>query len=190
MADAVKKRKACAADPAWLTAKLAALPMAWIEARVVEDAHGCWLWTGQECRGRLTVMLTSGRRQQKTLDARRLVYRLVYGQSASRSMSPRCTHNGRCVHPDHLALQPMSPRHESVALWRAAISRARQRGSLVMNHEKARQIRNSHEPLRVLAQRFGCSVSLASLIRRGLAWPEPASPFSALLLGMPRGAAR
>ena len=174
------------AEAAWYERKLATLPLAWIEARVIEDEMGCWLWSGHMSNGALMAILTNGRGHQKTTDARRLVYRLVHHKTPDRSMSPRCPHNDCCVHPDHLRLRPASPVHASKALWCESIARARQRGSVIMSMEKAREIRSSAEPLRVVANRLGCSVSLASLVRRGLAWPEPRNPFSGLLLGVTR----
>lgn len=166
--------------PFWLSEKLRLLPLSWIEARVVPGDCDCWLWCGANDRGRLTAVLTSGRGRQHSFDARRLVYRLVHGRTPKRGFSPRCLHHAECVNPEHLVLRPVLPVHVSDALWRDAISTARRKGSLVMTPEKAREIRQSEEPLRAIAGRVGCSVSLASLIRRGLAWGEP-SPWRGLM---------
>ena len=166
--------------PAWLSAKVGQLPLAWIEQRVVEGECGCWLWAGSVNKGRLTAILTWGRGRQHAFDARRLVYRLAHGRFAPSHLSPRCPHHAHCVHPDHLVLVPLSPVHASSALWRAAISQGRKKASAIMDEDKAAHIRSSTEPLRVVAQQVGCSVSMASLIRRGLIWAAP-TPWAGLL---------
>lgn len=165
--------------PFWLSEKIRQLPLSWIQARVRADEMGCWIWFGNVDKGRLTAVLSSGRKRHHAFDARRLVYRLVHGRTPQRKSSPRCAHHAHCVHPEHLVLRPLSPVHESAALFGAAISSGRRSGSKVMTDDKARQIRQSTEPLRVVAQRMGCSVGLASLIRRGLAWAAP-SPWDGL----------
>ena len=169
--------------PFWLSEKLRLLPLEWVQSRVVPGDCDCWLWSGPVNKGRLTAILTSGRGRQHAFDARRLVYRLVHGRlPGARKSSPRCAHHERCVNPEHLVLRPASPVHVSEALWRDAISLGRRKGSLVMTPEKAKEIRQSEEPLRVIAVRLGCSVSLASLIRRGLAWADPSpKPWAASL---------
>jgi hypothetical protein len=166
--------------PFWLSEKLRLLPLEWVQARVVPGECDCWLWCGAVNKGRLTAILTSGRGRQHAFDARRLVYRLVHGRTPGRKFSPRCLHHEHCVNPEHLVLRPVSPVHVSEALWRDAISHARRKASLVMTPAKAQEIRQSTEPLRVIAGRVGCSVTLASLIRRGLAWAEP-SPWRGLM---------
>lgn len=172
--------------PFWVSEKLRLLPLSWLEARVVPGECDCWLWSAGKNKGRLTAILTSGRGRQQTFDARRLVYRLVHGRTPRRGLSPRCPHHECCVNPDHLLLRALSPVHGSEALWRDSISRGRRAASQVMSDAKARQIRESTDTLRVVAARVGCSIGLASLIRRGLAWPEAASPFSRLLMGVVR----
>lgn len=167
--------------PFWLSEKLRLLPLEWVQARVVPGDCDCWIWCGAKDKGRLTAILTSGRGRQHAFDARRLVYRLVHGRMPKgRKSSPRCVHHECCVNPEHLVLRPMSPVHVSDSLWRDAISNARRKNSLVMTPAKAKEIRQSDEPLRAIAVRMGCSVSLTSLIRRGLAWAEP-SPWKGLM---------
>ena len=166
--------------PFWLSEKLRLLPLAWVQARVVEGDGGCWLWCGPRDKGRLTAMLTGGRGRQYSFDARRLVYGLTHGRMPRRTSSPRCEHDACCVNPDHLVLTPLSPVHPARAQWCAAMSLGHRKNSTVMDPAKAREIRLSNEPLRVVAARLGCSVSLASLVRRGLAWSE-SSPWKGLL---------
>lgn len=165
--------------PAWVADRLQAFGL----QRLLQSARecpddGCLIWAGLMKRGSARISFAQGGKEV-FFDARRLVWELVHGYAPPAHLSPRCACNELCFHPDHLRLRPRASTPANRQLWRKNLA-AGQRAKSPVTLEAARSIRASAEPLRVVAQRHGCSVATASKIRRGLVWQEPGFAFAGM----------
>lgn len=140
----------------------------------------CLVWKGHCGKGEMPVMSVKG--VPRTV--RRLTYQHAVGPVGAGMEVVSTCGTPRCVAPEHLKkISKTQRRRESAAKRSAGASvrllsanRVRQ-GKLDM--EKARAIRASEETGPVLAERYGVSTALISLVRRGQSWAEP-SPWSGL----------
>lgn len=148
--------------------------------RWCKDDADCQVWTGYCGKGEMPVMSVKG--TPRTV--RRMVHQLEVGPVRANAEVVSTCGTARCVAAEHLKqINKTQRRRESAAKRSAGASvrllsanRVRQ-GKLDM--EKARAIRASEESGPVLADRYGVSTALISLVRRGQSWAEP-SPWSGL----------
>lgn len=144
-----------------------------------EDAD-CQIWTGYCGKSDMPVMSVKG--TPRTV--RRMVFQSVIGPVRPNFEVVSTCGTPRCVAAEHLKQISKTRRRRESAAKRSvgasqrllSANRVRQ-GKLDM--EKARAIRASEEPGLVLAQRYGVSTALISLVRRGQSWAEP-SPWAGL----------
>ena len=148
---------------------------------------GCLVWRGCVA-GRTYARL----RIAGTLHwAHRYAYALVHGPIPAGVVLNRRTEvceEPLCVNPAHWgratrqSVPKMNARRGLVATGlshavRVAVGRRKTAPKLTL--EKAREIRASTEPARVVADRYGIDLSMVYYIRRGQCWAE-ATPFSGL----------
>ena len=159
----------------------------WLAERCHRDEDGCLIWRGKIDGYNMPVTTTprdaNGKRTNVMVRRDALAVRL--GRPIPKSMRVICTcGKDRCV--EHLAEVP--PAEVIRRQWKrtdhrvkriASLTKAsRKRGKLDM--EKALDIRNSTEPLKTFAERYGVSITLASQVRRGLLWKEDRNPWVGL----------
>jgi hypothetical protein len=160
--------------------------LAVVERRCEEDGD-CLLWTGavSSC-GAPVMTFTNDLGKKPTLQMRRKVWEARTGKKIPKGRYVTYTcNNPKCL--EHLELTTRAEitsrywtRPDSRARLTAAATRVgRTRAKASM--EVAREIRASSETLEVLAARYGISISLVSLIRRGERWKEERNPFAGLV---------
>lgn len=160
--------------------------MEWITLRCARDEDtGCLLWrqgTNPSGAPISTKLLPDGRKP--TLQMRRVVWEHRHGPiPAGMVVAVSCGH-ARCLqHLEAITKAEVIRREWADTALRAKLTAGatragRARGKLDI--EKAREIRNSNQTLEEVADQFGISVTLASLVRRGERWREDASPFAGL----------
>jgi hypothetical protein len=159
--------------------------LALVERRCEEDGD-CLIWTGavNSC-GAPVITFTNDLGKKPTVQMRRKVWEARTGKKIPKGRYVTYTcNNPRCL--EHLELTTRAEitsrywtRPDSRARLTAAATRggrARAKASM----EMAREIRASNETLKQVSQRFGISVALASMIRRGERWKEAGNPFAGL----------
>jgi len=154
----------------------------------LEEIGDCLVWTGS--------INTYGHPQYKSTVEHgcRLVRRMVWlfsGRSIGYREPLTCTCGDiKCLNPDHLrrtTTQAIAKQAAKRGAWksltRAAKISAKRRTSNVakLDIEKAREIRLSDEPSRVLAARYGVNRSVVSGIRAGTRWREYTNPYQQLM---------
>ena len=161
--------------------------------RVPVDRSDCWPWiggTGGNYKGRLRYGRI--RFDGRACYAHRVVYQLVHGpldpdQQLVRNVA-RCLSDERCCNPDHwividkrkkLRLLKQQRRLSCGKKHSLAVALGRRRTAPKLTLEKAREIRASTEPARIVADRYGIDLSMVYYVRRGQCWAE-ATPFSGL----------
>jgi DNA-binding transcriptional regulator YiaG len=148
----------------------------------------CWIWKGAQTKG---VPIYAHRKEDGTRansSARRLMYRAAKGVELPREhfVVPDCG-NAMCLNPAHLKARTrswvnhMSSQTADARVKKALAAKVRWARDASMSMEKARQIRSSTgKTQNQLAEEYGVSQSLVSLIQRGLLWAE-ANPFAGLM---------
>jgi hypothetical protein len=159
----------------------------WLDERCHRDEDGCLIWRNQVDGYNMPVAWTpmdeEGKRYRVMVRRDALMHRLGRAIRCDKVVICTCGKD-RCV--EHLAevsraevIRRTWTRPDVRARKMAAITKAsRARGKLDM--EKARAIRESSALLKDLSAEFGISMTLASQIRRGLAWTENRNPFRGL----------
>ena len=158
----------------------------WIKLRCRPQMDSdCMLWAqGTNPAGApiATKLLPTGKKP--TVQLRRVVWEHKHGPIPDGMLVTVSCGHATCL--QHLELTTKSEvirrqwaKTEARAKLVAGVTKkSRQRGKLDM--EAARDIRHSNEPLEVCAARHGVSMTLASLVRRGLRWREERNPFAGL----------
>jgi hypothetical protein len=157
----------------------------WIAQRCDDDC-GCLIWTKQVSRDGAPVAWTqldeNGKRFK--FQVRRAVWEMRNGPIPDDMRVTYKCNNPRCL----TCLALASPGEINSRTWSrpdlrakkvAALTKAsRARGKLDM--DKARRIRESTETLKKISHEMGISMTLASQVRRGMAWKEGANPWAGL----------
>lgn len=136
--------------------------------RRVRKTECCWVWTGCRLRTGYGHFKVAGR----VVRAHRFAWEEVHWPIADGlHVCHRCD-NPACVNPAHLFLGT----HEENMRDMARKNRAKSwPGALnpraVLTADRVALIRSSTEPRRLLAQRFGVSLSLISAVRNHRVWP-------------------
>lgn len=143
-----------------------------------EEFGDCLLWTGRCVAGNPKVWVGGTYRP-----ARRVVYEEARGHAIQTGLYPvmRCR-NATCLHQDHIAVLSKSAILKLAASegrfgikHGAAVAAGRRKaGTAKLNLEKAREVRNSEEPVMVLAKRFNIDRSMVYAIKSGKSWRETA----------------
>lgn len=144
----------------------------------VEDGD-CLLWK-QSVRGGMPSAHIDG----KTRSVRGHVFFTLLGKrlTGSNRISPICG-NALCITPAHLVGRTRSETLKAMYKngQRQKMSPSTYReirgaaGGLKLNHEKAREIRESGESSAALAEMYGCSPALIVKVRAGIRWAEVAN---------------
>lgn len=148
-----------------------------IKARCHEDGD-CLVWSGR------TNAKGYPKHGQTLL--RRRVLEFTAGELKRSELASVTCGNPSCLNPDHIRKASKSTvalevnKRADVQAKRTASNRRTARSRLAkLSIEKAREIRASSEPGKVLAERYGVSDDLISKVRHDKAWVET-TPFSGL----------
>jgi hypothetical protein len=99
-----------------------------------------------------------------------------------------CKHGSEaCVRPEHIVCQKLGSTRLGVAQTparRAAQAQARRAKYGKLTAQDVQEIRESQEPRRALAKRFGVSESCISQIHQHAIWRDYSGPFAALFTGL------
>ena len=161
----------------------------WTLDRVREnciECGDCWEWKGAIMANRYPAIRYKGQNGS----GRRAVFEMSGRKLFRRSFIVVTCGNESCLNPDHLKQLTQAEHMRQLAkhgvqggLVRAAnIAKTKRKllGKITM--EQARQIRDSDETCKALAERYGMSAERISRIRKGTAWREYAgNPFAGLI---------
>ena len=155
----------------------------YLHARCIE-LEGCLLWNQKMKNGPVANI---GGRAWKV---RHVVYRMVHMRGPGKSQLPMPTAcgNERCVHPDHLTLVNRNG-HAAGKGTKTQMHRSRlaqsKRTHAKIDMPTAQAIRASNDILKVIALRYGISMTAAQRIKTGVAWRDYSNPFSQLMKSPP-----
>lgn len=151
-----------------------------IHARCSDDCD-CLLWTGAHNH--------AGQPKIRNTSARRIVWELASGPiPAGALVTTSCGHPG-CLRPEHLeltnkALVAVAAAKRSDVLLRKSVANARAARASTrasITEAIAREIRASSEMGVTLAERYGVSPSLVTLVRKNKAWKDYSNPWQGLM---------
>lgn len=133
------------------------------KARLMET--GCWFWIGTKRNGYGLMQFN-----KRTSSAHRVSYQVFKGPIPKGLVVRHGCDNPGCINPDHLSLGTQADNvADREARGRRNVKGA-QIGTSKLTAEEALAIKKSHEPLSVLAERYGVDRSNISAIRRGKSW--------------------
>lgn len=138
----------------------------------IDDITGCWHWAGARSGGAPSTRVPGLGRNTSLGKA---IGYLLTGREPGRGVVWHATCETRgCCNPAHRRAgtrqtQMLAIGRTLTSLERARIARGCRR---VLTAEAVGDIRDSSEPLRVLAERHGCAISTAARVRRGERWRE------------------
>lgn len=156
-----------------------------IKARCIECGD-CWEWQGGLIGGGHPQVRYKG----QCGSARRAVYELSGGRLYQKSFIVTTCENRLCLNPAHLKqmtqaqyMQKLGALGVQGGLVRTAnVARGKQAQAGKITMADARQIRQSDEPVKSLAERYGLSPERIYRIRKGTAWREYTNnPFIGLM---------
>ena len=139
------------------------------------DEDSCWSWTG-----RLSSGIPYAWHNGSLVSMRKVVYELHFGRPVRDGYAVRMSCEcGECLNPRHMKEQARgkllreNAAKEPLIRKRARLAAAAiARGEAVLDMERAREIRASAEPSKVLAERYGVTVTTINRIRRGQSWRD------------------
>jgi len=133
----------------------------------VTDPNRCWEWTGyilESGYGQIKLTYTNYR-------VHRLAYWLWYQEQPVNELVCHTCDNRRCCNPRHLFLGSNADNSEDmVAKGRAARQQGIKHGRAKLTESEVLMIRKSHDSGVGLAQKFGVSPALVSMIRNHKIW--------------------
>jgi hypothetical protein len=144
------------------------------------ECGDCLLWTGY-CNNGIMPVINIDR---KPTAVRRAMWEATHGTVKDGHEVVHTCESRKCVAVEHLETITKGERRKRMALVRntqqsaSAVRIMRERFSK-LTMEKAREIRASDEQGKVLAERYGVTPQLVSLVRTGKSWAEP-SPWAGL----------
>lgn len=141
------------------------------------------VWTGACCNKCPAIRI-----DKKTVLVRRVLWEEANGKIPSGHIAHMSCETPGCVEPEHIRIMKHSTLSKKLGAAgvlsgkaRSAKIAATKRGkSEKITSEIALEIRNSIEPARVAAIRYGVSQSHVRKIRRNQAWADFKSPFAGL----------
>ncbi len=150
-----------------------------IRCRCKVTAHdGCWTWQGATT-GVHPQMSWKGRGGQMV---RRLAYEAHFGVTLGElRVSPNNCGNVLCVNPEHLTCwsrsEHLREQHRSGSRstplhYIRRVAALKRKGRVKLDLEKAREIRASEEPCKVLAARYEVHHRTISAVRCGRIWRD------------------
>lgn len=136
----------------------------------VDDITGCWHWRGATTCGKYPASWLPAIARRVTLG--HVICFLRTGQLPDKGTFWHCTCETKsCANPEHRMAGTRSEQMKAAKIVKSPLVRARmaqvQRDRSVLTDQGVAAIRSSGEPLRVVAERYGISMSHASGIRRG-----------------------
>lgn len=130
----------------------------------VDIAGECWIWQGVKLPkgyGVFFVPKAFRDRSAESMTAHRAAYMLFKGKIPEKAIVCHACDNPSCVNPEHLFLGDNSSNMRDCAS-KGRINTAKLTPSDVI------EIRNSREPVSLLAQRFGVTGATISAVKRGI----------------------
>lgn len=135
----------------------------------VDDETGCWIWSyGRDPNGRPTTWLPE---QGRRVSLGVAIGFLKTGLAPEKGVVWHCIcTTTNCANPKHRRAGNRSSQMLAAKLTRSPLAKAyiaaTKRRTSKLSDESAAAIRASDEILKVLAERYGVSISMCSLIRR------------------------
>lgn len=146
-----------------------------VRSRCTEDDR-CLIWNQGVNSGGYPMTSINGK---PGANVRKFIFTELLGRTvpAGKRVTSRCG-NRRCCSEHCLMAQPIGTiikrGYEKRCLTGAGLKLLQERCPFSkLDREKAREIRASTEPTKVLAARYGISAASTSAIKRGEAWREP-----------------
>jgi len=131
---------------------------------------GCWLWTG----GLLWNGYGAFKHQGHPRRAHRVSWELANGPIPEGMQVLHTCDVRSCVNPDHLFLgSQLANMHDMIRKGRKVASPGERNGMAKLTAAQAAEIRADTRVQRAIAQDYGVSQSLVSLIKLGVTWTQP-----------------
>jgi hypothetical protein len=134
--------------------------------RFVVRQPGCWGWSGATRNG--YGALGRGGHGKGLVYAHRLSWELANGPIPDGMCVLHRCDNPPCANPDHLWLGTKTDNNRDM------VAKGRHIGYRRLTVDQVREIRRSGERVRVLADRFGVSISAIYQVRSGRNWGQVA----------------
>jgi hypothetical protein len=133
-----------------------------------DGGEGCWEWKGSTSRGYGVLKVGKGPKL-----AHRLAWEVYRGELPDGAHVLHRCDNPRCVRPEHLFIgDQVSNMADKMAKkrHRYGVSRGAAHGRTKLTDEQVKEIRATVGPARLLAAKFGISMSSVQMIRSGQTW--------------------
>lgn len=125
----------------------------------VDPETGCWVWSRTICENGYGQIYVRRGGKKKKLRAHRVYYEQSIGPIPDGLHIDHLCRNRACVNPDHLEAVTQRENNRRVPVVKLTL-------------EKAREILSSDDSTRVLAEKYGVSLSTIYEIRAGRRWPD------------------
>lgn len=129
-----------------------------------EPNSGCWLWTASVDGHGYGKIFKDGRLQK----AHRVAYELYKSKIPDGLLALHHCDNRLCINPDHIFIG--TQRDNMIDKCAKGRGNGEKHPMAKLSDAHALEIKQSKEPLKVLAERFSVSIATISRIRNGKKW--------------------